>query len=194
MRALAAIAALSAFAAYPATPSEAGGVEGPTALVGDAHSVWLADTAGQVRRLDARNGTRRFLVDVGGYPNSLALGVGTLWVATADGAGGSIIRLSPATGRRIGPALHVGSGRPLELAVGDQAAWLVNAGDQRVWRINARTGRVEGATLVSAEPWESATVVADRRGSPTTRRPPRACSCAWTRAATSSPDGASRTR
>jgi outer membrane protein assembly factor BamB len=151
-------------AACNATSAQSGGVEGPTALSGDARSVWIADSAGQVRRVDARTRKLRFLANVGGYPDSLALGAGTLWVSVVQGFDCSVVRLSRTTGRRIGHATYVGNGQPLRLAVGSRTVFLVNAGDRLVWRINARSGRVEGATAVAAEPWESATVTADARG------------------------------
>ncbi len=147
--------------AVPA-PATAGGVAGPTALAASGASVWIADTSGTVRRLDAHTGAPIASTRMLGYPESLAVDRRSIWVATVQP--GVIVRISRRTNRLVGAPIDPGGGVPLRLAAGPDTLWVVNEGDDRVWRVDPRTGTTVGSTVVSADDWLSATVAADARG------------------------------
>jgi hypothetical protein len=156
------LAALAAGAAAIPAPAVSGGVAGPTALVASGASVWVADTSGTVRRLDAHTGALAASTRVPGYPSSLAADRRSIWVATVQP--GVIVRISRRTNRRVGPPIDPGGGAPVRLAVGGNTLWVVNEGDDRIWRVDAHSNRTIGSTVVSPAPWLSATVAADARG------------------------------
>jgi DNA-binding beta-propeller fold protein YncE len=148
--------------ALPAGPALGGGVPGPTALAASGHDVWVADTSGRVRRLDARTRRPIAVADVAGYPEAIAVDARSVFVATIQP--GSIVRLSRATNRRVGAPIEAGTSQPLRLAIGGHTLWVADEGDDRVWRVDARTGRIEGSTVVSPDAWEHITLAADAAG------------------------------
>jgi YVTN family beta-propeller protein len=79
-------------------------------------------------------------IEVGGFPNAVAVGAGAVWVAR-DGR--RLIRIDPATAAivaRIGAGDELASERPCTLAVGAGAVWAVTASG--VARINPQTNRL----------------------------------------------------
>jgi DNA-binding beta-propeller fold protein YncE len=153
---------LATLLALPRASVVAGGVPGPTALAGSGADVWIADTSGRVRRLDARTRRPIAVADVAGYPEAIAADARSVFVATIQP--GSIVRLSRATNRRVGAPIDVGNSQPLRLAIGGHTLWVADEGDDRVWRVDAPTGRIEGSTVVSPDEWEQVTLAADAAG------------------------------
>jgi virginiamycin B lyase len=94
-------------------------------------------------------------IEVGGFPNALALGFRSVWVIT-DGR--RLIRIDPRNNRvsgRIGIGEELGSDRPCGVAVGEGAIWLTTLSGQlaRVGRETARLSRMietEEAACVAA--------------------------------------------
>jgi DNA-binding beta-propeller fold protein YncE len=162
LRPIVALAILAAALAWPIAHAGAGGVDGPTALAGSADSVWVADTSGDVRLLDAGNRVVRATVHVGGYPDALAVDRRSVWVSTLEP--NALVRISRATNRRVGAPISLGNGQPLHIADGGGTLWVVDQGDDRVWRFDARNGHAQGSTVVSPEPWLGAVVAADASG------------------------------
>ena len=98
-------------------------------------------------------------IDVGGFPNAVAVGGGGVWVVR-DGR--RLIRIDPESGSivaRIGAGDELGSERPCGVAVDRDAVWVVTISGA-VARINARTNRV--GALVAVE--DAACVAAGRGG------------------------------
>jgi hypothetical protein len=76
-----------------------------------------------------------------GAPAAIAYDTGTLWCAVYPGPGllGSLVMVSTATGRRIGPPTPLPSaGRPYLLTVGADGVWI--ASGMRLWRVDPTTG------------------------------------------------------
>jgi streptogramin lyase len=87
-------------------------------------------------------------VDVGGFPNAVAVGEGAVWVVR-DGR--RVLRIDPVTVTvvaRIGAGDDIGSDRPCDIAVGAGAVW-VTTQSGAVARINPATNRV--ARLIPVE-------------------------------------------
>jgi virginiamycin B lyase len=97
-------------------------------------------------------------IEVGGFPNAVAVGGGGVWVVR-DGR--RLIRIDPESGRvvaRIGAGDELGSERPCGVVVADDVVWVVTISGA-VARINAQTNRVGGLVEV-----EDAACVAVGRG------------------------------
>lgn len=80
-------------------------------------------------------------VDVGGFPNAVAVGEGAAWVVR-DGR--RVLRIDPVTATivaRVGAGDDIGSDRPCDIAVGAGAVW-VTTQSGAVARINPATNRV----------------------------------------------------
>jgi streptogramin lyase len=87
-------------------------------------------------------------VDVGGFPNAVAVGEGSAWVVR-DGR--RVLRIDPATATivaRVGAGDDVGSDRPCDIAVGAGAVWVTTQSGS-VARLNPETNRV--ARLIPVE-------------------------------------------
>jgi len=110
--------------------------ENSTFVATDGNSVWAGNSTGRtVVRLDRRTG--RILVRTSGIAGSgIALGYGAVWIPEPDRD--TVARLDPGTGR-IEARIPV-SGRPTEVAVGEDAVWVATTGGHSaVWRIDPRT-------------------------------------------------------
>ena len=98
-------------------------------------------------------------IDVGGFPNAVAVGEGGVWVVR-DGR--RLIRIDPATGAvvaRIGAGDELGSERPCGVAAGQGAVWVATVSGA-VARINPRTNRL--SRLIAVE--DAACVTVARSG------------------------------
>ena len=94
-------------------------------------------------------------IEVGGFPNAVAVGAGSVWVVR-DGR--RLIRIDPKTGTiaaRIGAGDELGSERPCGVAVGKDAVWVTTVSG-KVARISPETNRVSrqidvaGAACIAA--------------------------------------------
>ena len=81
-------------------------------------------------------------------PGDVLLSMGQLWVASPDA--GTVLRISPATGRIVG-TVHTG-GNPGALAAIDGAVWAAADQTSDVTRIDARTGAVTDTIRVGDAP------------------------------------------
>ncbi len=98
-------------------------------------------------------------IEVGGFPNAVAVGEKGVWVVR-DGR--RLLRLNPADGSivgRVGAGDELGSERACGVAVGGGAVWVVTVSGQ-VARINPETNRV--SRLIPVE--DAACVAAGARG------------------------------
>ena len=86
---------------------------------------------------------------VGTDPRAIALGLGSVWVASA--ANGTVYRLDPATGMLRGQPIGIGGDDLSGLAIGSGSVWVADGNDGTVTRINPR-GVVEATILHDARP------------------------------------------
>jgi YVTN family beta-propeller protein len=83
-------------------------------------TLWAADTRGnKVWAIDPKTNTTEGSVTVGEHPQSVAVGPGAIWVASADG---SVARIDPHTLRLV-QEIKVG-GSPIGIAVGAGTVWV----------------------------------------------------------------------
>jgi peptide/nickel transport system substrate-binding protein len=115
---------------------------------------WVA-TAGDNALVRMRGGERERIPLAGGV-DGLAAGLGALWVV--DGAGGTVRRVDPATGRVVA-TVRVGNG-PVAVTTGAGRVWVLTAGDANLVRLTP-DGRVDSHVAVGSLP----TAVAVARGS-----------------------------
>lgn len=102
--------------------------------------------AGPPVEVDPAERTRT--IDVGGFPNAVAVGAGGVWVIR-DGR--KLIRIDPATATvvaRVGAGDDLGSERPCGVAVGGGAVWVATLSGN-VARVNPGTNRA--ARLIPVE-------------------------------------------
>ena len=86
---------------------------------------------------------------VGTDPRAIAVGLGSVWVASA--ANGTVYRLDPATGMLRGQPIGIGGDDLSGLAIGSGSVWVADGNDGTVTRINPR-GVVEATILSDARP------------------------------------------
>jgi YVTN family beta-propeller protein len=84
-------------------------------------SLWLIDNLGhgEILRLDTSSLAASGTAVVGGFPNNLATGEGSVWISTDDG---SVVRIDRTTGD-VTRTIRVGQ-RPTALAAGAGAIWI----------------------------------------------------------------------
>ena len=115
-------------------------------------------------------------------PETIAVGVGPLGIATGAGAvwvvifgTRELVRIDPET-RRVQARIPVGAG-PLDVAVGAGAVWVTNRDDKTISRINPATNTVSRTIRLAVAPYGvrvahgSVWVTTQRCGSPSVRCP-----------------------
>jgi transcriptional activator len=120
-----------------------GGLRPPLDLVADGQQhVWIStDTYEQVTRIDARTLQKDVVVPLGRNTFLLGIGAGSLWVTETPpnlGDPGSVARINLATAKverifKVGPY-------PVDVKVGEGAAWVTNGADASVSRISLGDG------------------------------------------------------
>ena len=98
-------------------------------------------------------------IEVGGFPNAVAVGQGSVWVVR-DGR--RVLRIDPGSGEvvaRLGAGDDLGSERACGIAVGEGAIWVTTISGQ-VARLNPETNRL--ARLIAVE--DAACVAVGARG------------------------------
>ena len=89
------------------------------------------------------------VVPTGADPGGLAIGFGSVWVASARD--GTVARLDAGT---LSPQALITVGRaPVSIATGHDKTWVVNLVDATVSVIDPRTNTVEGTVTVGGEPF-----------------------------------------
>lgn len=122
--------------------------ENPVDLELDPHGLWVATTDGvTVQRIDPT--TRRIVatIPVSPWPQDLAIGDGSIWVASTDwpqdpprDRQGGITRIDPETNRVIATIRF--DGGATGVAVGNGGVWAANSNQGSVVRIDPTTNHV----------------------------------------------------
>jgi DNA-binding SARP family transcriptional activator len=77
---------------------------------------------------------------VGRDPRAIAVGLGSVWVASA--ADGTVYRLDPATGMLRGQPIGIGGDDLSDIAIGSRAVWVADGNDGTVTRIDPNHNQV----------------------------------------------------
>ena len=83
-------------------------------------AVWVADTSGELFRIDPGSGRVKSRAALGGSLSAVAVGEGAVWVA--DSQGGILSRVDPRTGKVVA-RIDVGH-LPSDIAVGEGGVWV----------------------------------------------------------------------
>ena len=123
-----------------------GGLRPPLDLVADGTGhVWIStDAYEQVTRIDTRTLRKDVVLPLGRNTFLLGIGAGSLWVTETPpnlGDPGTVARINLETAKverifKVGPF-------PVDVKVGEGAAWVTNGADASVSRINLGDGSVE---------------------------------------------------
>ena len=127
-------------------------------LPASTSSVETGETGG-ITPTEPTPAERTRTIDVGGFPNAVAVGQGAIWV---ERDGRRLIKINPDTGTvaaRIGAGDELGSERPCGVAVGQGAVWVTTLSGA-VARINPKTNRL--SRLIQVE--DAACVAVARSG------------------------------
>jgi YVTN family beta-propeller protein len=96
---------------------------GALALDVEAEALWIIDASGdRLVRFDTRAREEMASVPIGARPVAVAVGSGTVWVATASG---TVVRIDPATNTPTA-TIEIG-GEPRGIAVSGSTAWVAVA-------------------------------------------------------------------
>jgi DNA-binding beta-propeller fold protein YncE len=146
------------------------GADPADVLISDG-AVWVASSGeSTVLRIDLATNQVTGRFQVGANPVRLAAGHGSVWVANSDA---SVSRIDPASGRVV--PIPVAGIRPSELAVTDDAVWVISGAGVRLMRIDPDTNRQVavpegvpaaplGIALVDRRLWVSSGPGIDRTG------------------------------
>ena len=133
-----------------ASPAVKGAYRAPAGalrVASDGIAVWLAGAGGDrltaVDPLFLGRATQRS-IGVGADTVDVAAGRDGVWVS--NGAKGTVTRIDPIAGRRVGEPIRTGR-FPTALAVGERDVWVVNSGDGTLARIDPREHLVAGARV-----------------------------------------------
>jgi DNA-binding beta-propeller fold protein YncE len=122
---------------------------GPSAIVGGAGSVWVANGAdGTVSRIDRGRDRPVRIIPVGGRPAALAFGAGSVWVADSDSR--SVAQIDPTANKVV--RRHPAGNAPRAVAATAGAVWVASGIDGRIERIDLDRGRRTPPIRVAASP------------------------------------------
>jgi DNA-binding beta-propeller fold protein YncE len=123
--------------------------KGPVAVAVGSGTVWVASADGTVRRFDSATGTATGPPESVPGASGVAVGEGSVWVTSQTE--GTVTRLDPASGRRDGEPIKVGS-QPTDIAVGSGSVWVANS-----QQYGATVSQIDPDTGKAAAPIEVAT-------------------------------------
>jgi DNA-binding SARP family transcriptional activator/streptogramin lyase len=142
------IASGRATAPFRLAPSSRGRI----LLAGERKALWVTGQDGYLRRLDLR--TRRVTIAVRvGLPNAIAVGFGSVWIASASAD--QIVRVDAASGRIL-RRINIG-GIATSVAAGPGGVWAATPANGSIWRISPRLNAVAASMSPLAQPAQLAT-------------------------------------
>ena len=123
---------------------------GPGALTAAEGSLWVTNPdAATVSRIDEETQTVIDTIPVGLAPSGIAAGDGVIRVVESGGP--TVSRISTATDDLVGDPIELGNG-PVDVAVGEDAAWVTNRLDGTISKIDPERGEVVDTVSVGFNP------------------------------------------
>jgi hypothetical protein len=113
-----------------------GGV--PDELAVDRGAVWVWNYRDAITRVDVASGKTSDPINAGSTIDSIAVGGGYVWLSHAKD--GTVTRINEKTQKLEGGPIKVGR-KPISMAWGDQALYVVNTGDSTIDKIE-QTGKI----------------------------------------------------
>ena len=121
--------------------------------------VWAfeRDGVGRVVQIDPKTNAVARTVDIVGRPRAIAIGEGSVWVASSLRGDGILVEIAADTGR-FRRAVNLGYSGVMAAALGEGSLWVAAAGAQGnlVLRIEPASGRVVAAIPISNRPFDVA--------------------------------------
>ncbi len=112
-------------------------------------SLWiLTPTSDQVHQVDPETGEVRASIDVGTYPNDVAVGFGAVWVSNAED--GSVSRIDPATAE-VTDTYDTSDANAV--AVGEDVVWVARQSEPSVVGLDPETGEIVEEVALGSEQW-----------------------------------------
>jgi DNA-binding beta-propeller fold protein YncE len=90
-------------------------------------AVWVTASRGLLYRIDPDENAVVATIEVGGYPQGIAAGSGSLWVTRAAAGPGDMVRIDPGTDRVAGAPIPLGYG-PGPIVYHEGSLWVSNTG------------------------------------------------------------------
>ena len=144
----------SLWATEPSTCNDTGSVSGSASSSGGASfpSTIMMESSAQamcalpdemlLKRLDPRTGEEveaATLKDFATNTTEVAVGAGSVWVSSASGEAGVVLRVDPETNRVVD---RIPAGSPTGVAFGHGSVWVTSSGRGTLSRVDPRTGEV----------------------------------------------------
>ena len=89
--------------------------------------VWVTASRGLVYRIDPARNSVAATIEIGEYPQDIAVGGGWVWVTRAAAGPGDLVRIDPRTDRVAGAPINLGYG-PGPLVFFDGSLWVATTG------------------------------------------------------------------
>jgi hypothetical protein len=99
-----------------------------------------------LKRLDPRTGEEVATITLEGFfanEMDVAVGAGSVWISSADGAADAVLRVDPETNRVV-DHMPVPAESATSLAFGHGSVWVASSGRDTLSRVDPRTGEVAG--------------------------------------------------
>src|SRR5207253_384698 len=119
----------------------------PAALAIDRSGIWIVNDSA-VQRVDPATQDVRW-IEIGTEPQSVSVGEGSVWVASALGQ--SLTRIDSANATLVGQPVILRS-RPTDIAFGAGSVWLAEPEENALARIDPRTKRSQATITVDRSP------------------------------------------
>ena len=127
-------------------------VEDAACIAAGARGIWVSSpNLGVVTRIDPATNEVVAEIPVDGFPEGIATGFGSVWVANADppeGAAGTVSRINPQTDE-VAVTIDVPNG-PQYVATGAGSVW-ASSNNGRIVRIDPKANELDGRPIAIAE-------------------------------------------
>jgi streptogramin lyase len=126
--------------------SSSGGASFPSTILMEASAQAMCAPPDKMllKRLNPRTGEEEATITLEGFfaeTPDVAVGAGSLWVSSADGAADAVLRVDPEAGRVV-DRIPVPAESATSLAFGHGSVWIASSGRDTVSRVDPRTGEV----------------------------------------------------
>ena len=126
--------------------SSSGGASFPSTIILESSVQAMCEPPDNMllKRLDPRSGEEVAQIKLEGFfaeITDVAVGAGSVWVSSADGAADAVLRIDPET-ERVVDRVPVPAGSATSLAFGHGSVWIASSGRGTLSRVVPRTGEV----------------------------------------------------
>ncbi len=126
--------------------SSSGGASFPSTIIMESSAQAMCAPSDKMllKRLDPRTGEEEATITLEGFfaeTPDVAVGAGSLWVSSAEGAADAVLKVDPET-RRVVDRLPVPTESTTSLAFGHGSVWVASSGRDTLSRVDPRSGEV----------------------------------------------------